>query len=139
MADTVQDVMNSDVIAVDAGVSIEQAARVMRQQGIGDVLVTEGDRVRGILTDRDIVVRAVAENKHPTATFAGDCCSRDVKVVDVGESVDRAIELMRDHALRRLPAVQDDRLVGIVSLGDLAVSEDRRSALADISAAEPNV
>lgn len=91
MPDTVQDVMRSDVLAVEVGVSIGQAARDMRQQGIGDVVLTERDRVRGILMDRDIVVRAVAESLHPTATFAGDSCSREV--IDAGASTDRAVEL----------------------------------------------
>lgn len=138
MANTVQEVMSRNVQAVETGASLETAARLMREQNIGDVVVIDNDRIRGILTDRDIVIRAIADSRHPAATFAGDCCSREVTVVEADESVDRAIDLMRQNALRRLPVVESDRLVGIVSLGDLAISEDQRSALADISEAQPN-
>lgn len=138
MANTVQEVMSPNVQAVNTGDSLETAARLMREQDIGDVVVVDDDRIQGILTDRDIVVRAIADSKHPAATFAGDCCSEEITVVEANESVDRAIDLMRQNALRRLPVVDSNRLVGIVSLGDLAMSEDQRSALADISAAQPN-
>lgn len=139
MANLVQDVMSPDPVIVDAKASLERAAEVMRTHSVGDVLVIDEGVVRGILTDRDIVIRAVAEGKAPAATLAGQCCSEDPKVVSVDASTDQAVELMRRHALRRLPVVNGDQLVGVISIGDLAVSEDGRSALADISAAMPNV
>lgn len=138
MADTIREVMMPNPLTVNAHTSIEGAAQVMRANDIGDVLVTENGHLRGILTDRDIVVRAVATGRHPAATFAGDCCSQNVQTVNAEDDARRAVEVMRQHALRRLPVIDDDRLVGIVSIGDLAVSEDPESALADISAAAPN-
>jgi signal-transduction protein with cAMP-binding, CBS, and nucleotidyltransferase domain len=138
MADTIRDVMMPNPLTVNAQTSLEGAAQVMRANDIGDVLVTENGRLRGILTDRDIVVRAVAMGRHPAATYAGDCCSSNVFTVNADESTSRAVEVMRENALRRLPVVENDHLVGIVSIGDLAVVEDPNSALADISAAAPN-
>jgi CBS domain-containing protein len=138
MADTVRDVMMPAPLTVDARTPIQTAAQLMRQNDIGDVLVIEDGRLLGILTDRDIVVRAIAGERHPAATFAGECCSTDIEVVSADESTDRAAQQMRQHALRRLPVVDDGQVVGIVSIGDLAVTEDPTSALADISAARPN-
>lgn len=138
MADTVRDVMMPNPLTVDAGTPIESAAQIMRENDIGDVLVTQDGYLLGILTDRDIVVRAIAGERHPAATFSGECCSTDVTVVAADESPDRAAAVMREHALRRLPVVDDGQVVGIVSIGDLAVAEDPRSALANISAARPN-
>ena len=138
MADTIRDVMMPHPLTVNAQTSIEGAAQVMRANDIGDVLVTDNGRLRGILTDRDIVVRAVAMGRHPAATFAGDCCSTEIYTVNADDPVDLAVRTMREQALRRLPVVENDQLVGIVSIGDLAVAEDPKSALADISAAPPN-
>jgi CBS domain-containing protein len=109
----------------------------MRDQGIGDVLV-EHDGSLGIVTDRDIVTRAVAEGRDPQQVRVGDICTRDVETVSPDMSVDDVIRLMSDKAVRRVPVVEAGRPVGIVALGDLAVDRDRRSLLADISAAPPN-
>lgn len=131
--------MSPDPVVVDGKASVERAAELMRTHNVGDVVVIEDGQVRGILTDRDIVVRAIAEKKRPPATLARECCTEDPKAISVDETTDHAIELMRQHALRRLLVVNGDQLVGVVSVGDLAISEDGRSALADISAARPNV
>jgi CBS domain-containing protein len=138
MANTIREVMQPDPVAIDARASLELAAQLMRDHSIGDVLVTEDDQVLGILTDRDIVVRAIADSKHPAATLAGECCSEEVQAVRADDPPQLAIEIMRRAAVRRLPVVSDERIVGIVSMGDLAVTEDPSSALADISAAPPN-
>lgn len=138
MADTVREVMHPDPVVIDARASLERAAQMMRDHGIGDVLVVDDGQVRGILTDRDIVILAVADSRQPAATLAGECCSEQVQAVEAEDSTDRAIEIMRRTAVRRLPVVSEEQLVGIVSMGDLAVSEDPGSALADISAAPPN-
>lgn len=126
-------------LTVDARTTLESAAQVMRDNDIGDVLVTEDGVLRGILTDRDIVVRAIAAGRHPAATSTGEVCSASVQTVTADEPTEQAAEIMRQRALRRLPVVDDSRLVGIVSIGDLAVADDPRSALADISAAPPNL
>ena len=139
MAQTVREVMMPNPLAVDARTTVESAAQVMRENDIGDVLVTEDGVLRGILTDRDIVVRAIAAGRHPAATATGEVCSATVQTVAADDETSQAAEIMRQHALRRLPVVDETRLVGIVSIGDLAVADDPKSALADISAAPPNV
>jgi CBS domain-containing protein len=140
MNDNIRDVMTDSPCAVNVTASITVAARAMRENDIGDIIVLDGDRLYGILTDRDIVVRGLADDKDPRTTAVGEICSREVTTVEPTDSVGSAVRLMRERALRRLPVV-DERgtVVGIVSLGDLAVERDPRSALADISAAPPNV
>ena len=139
MADTIRELMVPSPLTVDARATVESAAHVMRENDIGDVLVTENGHLRGIVTDRDIVVRAIAAGRHPADTSVVDICSPDIQVVDAADTPTRAAEIMRENALRRLPVVEDGQLVGIVSIGDLAVESDPTSTLADISAAPPNV
>lgn len=118
---------------------VKDAADLMAEHDIGDVLVVDADEPVGILTDRDIAIRVVAEGRDPARTQVSTVCSQGVVTVPTGESVDGTAELMRQHAIRRLPVVRDDgTLAGVVSLGDLAMSEDRESALADISRAPAN-
>ena len=133
----ISDVMTKDPATLDVMNTAADAALMMRERGIGDVLVTDGDKLRGIVTDRDIVVRAVAENRNPVAVTVGEICSDDVTSLTPSDSVSDAVKLMSDRALRRLPIVDDGRPVGIVSLGDLAVEQDRESTLGQISAAPP--
>jgi CBS domain-containing protein len=115
------------------------AALVMRREDIGDVLVCEeGDRLLGIVTDRDIVVRALAEGRDPAETRVAEVCSRDLVTIEPGDSVGGAVRLMREKAIRRIPVTEDGRVVGVLTIGDIAVERDSRTALADISAAPPN-
>jgi CBS domain-containing protein len=94
--------------------------------------------VRGLLTDHDIVVRAIASGRDGEQTHVSDVCSSDLQTLSPDEPVERAVEEMRRHSVRRMPVVQGNKAVGILSLGDLAMERDERSALADISAASPN-
>lgn len=134
----IRDVMTKDPQILPASASLVDAARLMRDEDIGPVIVVEGDQVVGIVTDRDIVVRAVAEDRPPSGTTVADVASRDLTTVSPDDSLDDAVRLMRERAVRRLPVVEAGKPVGIVALGDLAVERDPDSALADISAAEPN-
>jgi CBS domain-containing protein len=138
MATSVRDVMMTNPLSVDAGASIRQAAEVMRDNDIGDVLVVADGSLRGIVTDRDLVVRALAEGRQADATAVGEVCSANLAVIEAGADVDEAADVMGRHAVRRLPVVDNDEVVGIVSLGDLARRTDAESALGDISAAPPN-
>jgi CBS domain-containing protein len=117
---------------------ISDAAELMLREDIGDVIVLDEDRLYGILTDRDIVVRVVAEGHDPSQTRVGDVCSRQLTTVGPDDSVGQALRLMREKAVRRLPVVEANEVVGILTIGDIAVERDSRSALADISAAPPN-
>jgi CBS domain-containing protein len=110
----------------------------MRDQNIGDVLVTEGDRLRGIVTDRDIVVRCVTEGGDISQTRLINACSAELAFAGPDMSVDEAAELMGKKAVRRLPVVDNGRAVGIVSIGDLAVERAPTSVLGQISADAPN-
>ncbi|MQA95748.1 MAG: CBS domain-containing protein [Streptosporangiales bacterium] len=134
----VKDVMTGDPTTVSREASLTKAAALMRDGHMGDVLVAESGRLTGVLTDRDIVIRAVAEGRDPASVTVGEVCSTDVVALSPDDDSDHAVRLMRDRAVRRLPVVDNGRIVGIVSIGDMAVEKDERSALSDISAAPPN-
>ncbi|MDQ0840699.1 CBS domain-containing protein [Streptomyces sp. V1I6] len=138
MAELVREVMTAGVAAVRPDASLVEAARLMRDLDIGDVLVADGDTVVGMLTDRDITLRSVAEGADPAGVSASYVCTPDPVCVAPDDSVASAVRLMRTHAVRRLPVVEDGRPLGVVSLGDLAAAEDPHSALAEISVAESN-
>ncbi|MFD8143168.1 CBS domain-containing protein [Streptomyces sp. NPDC059708] len=138
MTRRVHEVMTGNPVAVERPTSLAEAARVMRDADIGDVLVVDRGRLRGILTDRDLVVRAMADGRDPAGTTVDAVCTTDPLTVRPDDGVDEAIALMRRKALRRLPVVTGDgELVGVVSLGDLVVEQDPGSALAAIAAAGP--
>jgi CBS domain-containing protein len=136
---TVSEVMQSNPICLPAITSITAAAVAMRDIGIGDVIVQEDGEVCGIVTDRDITVRVVAEALYPDNVALSDICSRELTVVAPSDSVEDVAELMSNKALRRLPVLDEGRPVGIVSLGDLELERDPRSVLAAITLAPPNI
>jgi CBS domain-containing protein len=138
MAQTVRDVMTTDPITLPKTAPVGEAARLMKEQDIGDVIVLDDGNVCGIVTDRDLVVRTLAEGRDPDATKVGEVCSSDPVTLPPDAEVSDAVKIMRQNALRRLPITDDGRPVGVVSLGDLAVEQDPNSALADISEAPPN-
>jgi CBS domain-containing protein len=138
MAELVRDVMTPGVVAVRPDASLVEAAQLMRAQNIGDVVVAEGQHVIGVLTDRDIAVRAVADGADPLTVSAQSVCTPDPVTVAPNDPVSAAVTLMREHAVRRLPVLEGGLPVGMVSLGDLAEAQDPASALADISRAEPD-
>jgi CBS domain-containing protein len=134
---TVGDVMTENPQSVEPGDSIEDAAKKMKEADTGALLVVDGDDLKGIVTDRDIVVNAIAEGN--TDASVEDVCSTDTTTIEPDASLGDAIQLMRDNKVRRLPVVGGDgEPVGIVSLGDLAIEADDDSALKEISAAKPN-
>jgi CBS domain-containing protein len=136
---SVQDVMTPNPMVLEATASVMDAAELMRESDIGDVIVLEDDRLAGIVTDRDIVVRVLAQGSDPTAVTLGEICSRQPTTIPATASIGDAVRLIREKAIRRLPVVEDGgEVVGIVSIGDIAVARDRKSALGDISAAPPN-
>jgi CBS domain-containing protein len=141
MDDAVAKVMSRDLRMVTPVTSVMNAALTMRLADVGAVLVMEDERLYGILTDRDIVVRAIASGRDPATTSAGAICSRDLTTISPTTSAGQAVRIMREKALRRLPVIDDEtgRVVGIVSIGDIAIERDRQSLLGDISAAPGNV
>lgn len=134
----VRDVMTKQVIYLPTETTLDEAARVMREADIGDVVATEGATLVGMLTDRDIVVRAVAERSDPARTTIDAIITREVVMIDQNCTVGEAAALMRERCVRRVLVCDNDRkLVGIVSLGDLATRFDPQSALGQISERAP--
>ena len=138
MAQQVNAIMTPAPIAIRPGQRVTDAARTMRGHGIGTVLVVEDSALVGIITDRDIVVRTIAEGRDPAAMAADEICSRDLVTVRPDEDAEAVVARMRERGVRRVPVVSEGSPVGIVSIGDLAVEHDSCSALADVSAQPPN-
>ncbi|MBC3983368.1 CBS domain-containing protein [Streptomyces sp. AC536] len=137
MARNVRQVMTPQVTAVSPDASLVEAAQLMRARGVGDVLVAEHGRVLGVLTDRDITVRAVADGADPLTVSCRAICTPEPVTVTPDTTVAEAVYLMRRYAVRRLPVVEDGQPLGMVSMGDLAEQDDPGSALADVSRAAP--
>jgi CBS domain-containing protein len=136
---TVSDVMTKEVVYLPAETTLDEAAKAMRTRDIGDVVVTDGPTLAGVVTDRDIVVRAVADGRDPTATRIGDIATRELVMIQNDALTSQAVDLMRDRAVRRLLVCDQNRqLVGVVSLGDLAMRMDPNSALSEISSKPAN-
>lgn len=138
MAQNMRDVMTADPLLLQKDATVTEAALAMKGQDIGDVLVMDGEQLFGIVTDRDITVRCVAESKDPQATQLGDIASTDLTTCEPDHEVQQAVKAVSEKAIRRLPVIENGKPVGIVSLGDLAEHRDPESALADVSEAPPN-
>ncbi|HET9729094.1 MAG TPA: CBS domain-containing protein [Acidimicrobiia bacterium] len=138
MKQTLREFMTDNPAKVDLDTSLAAVAPIMRDRAVGNVLVTVGDDLKGIVTDRDVVVRAIAEGMDPQSTTVEAVYSGTVVTASPDTPVNEAVRLMREHAVRRLPVIDGNRPLGIVSIGDLAMYRDDQSALADISAAPPN-
>lgn len=138
MSQTASDIMTADPITLEASQSIVKAAQEMKDQDVGDVVVAENGKIRGIVTDRDIVVRAVAQGSPPEQIELRDVCSKDLTTVSRDTDLGEVARVMREKSLRRIPVMEGDEVIGIVSLGDLAMERDPNSALGDISAARGN-
>ncbi len=138
MAQQVKELMTERPVTLDRDASLAEAARLMRDRGIGDVIVVDGEDAEGIVTDRDIVIRGVAEGADPETTRLGQVVSPELVSVAPDDPVERAIQLMREKAVRRLPVLEGGKPVGVLSLGDLAVAREGDSVLADISEEPPD-
>lgn len=127
---TVQDAMTAGPRTIEASTSLAQAAQIMRDEDVGSLPVVDGERLAGILTDRDIAIRAVAESKDVAATTAGELASRELVTVDPQQPLEEAARLMAEHQVRRLPVCEEDgRLVGMLAQADVAkhAGEDART------------
>jgi CBS domain-containing protein len=139
MNSKVQDIMTPDPVGVYFDQTIGDTARIMRDAQVGAVLVVSGESLTGVVTDRDLVVRGLAAGGSPDDPV-GPLCSPKLVGVAADADVAHAEQLISDHAVRRLPVVDGDgQIVGMVSMGDLAVSADGDSPLAAVSRAQPNV
>jgi CBS domain-containing protein len=135
----IRDVMTASPDAVRTTATLQQAARLMKEKGIGDVLVEDEEgRLVGIVTDRDVTIRATSEGASPSTTTIEGVYTRDVTALAPSDTVHDAVRLMRARDVRRLPVVENGRAIGIVSLGDISVETAPSSLLADISTASPD-
>jgi CBS domain-containing protein len=134
----IREIMTPAPVGVYYDQTLAETARVMRDAGVGAVLVVNGDSLSGVVTDRDLVVRGLAEGAGPDSPV-GPVCSAKLVGVDADADAAEAERLMGENAVRRLPVIEDGQIVGIVSMGDLAASgTDGQSSLAEVSKADPN-
>jgi CBS domain-containing protein len=136
MGKQVRDAMTASVTSARPSQSLADAARVMKTDDVGSVPVVEGERLVGILTDRDIVVRAIAEGRDPLTVTVDEVVSREPVTLDPDQNLDEALELMVRHKVRRLPVVENGRLVGMLAQADVAAEakpKDVGKAVEEIS------
>jgi CBS domain-containing protein len=122
MAKSVRDAMTENPRSIGASASVVEAARLMRDEHIGSLPITDDEELVGMITDRDITTRVVAEAADPKMTSVGDVVSRDLISVEPDEDLEEAVQLMASHQVRRLPVVENGRLVGIVAQADVALT-----------------
>jgi len=138
-----RDIMTHNVEVVSAGASLKDAAKKMKDLDVGLIPVCDGDRLKGVLTDRDITIRATADGRDPSKTKVSEVMSTDLAYCLEDQEVEEAVSVMEARQIRRLPIVnQNKRLIGIISLADIAVHVGDRDlsgeTLEEISApAEP--
>jgi len=121
MAKSVREAMTASVSSVSPSQSLADAAEVMKGQDVGSVPVVEEGRLAGIVTDRDIVTRAVAERRNPQAVKVEEIASHDLVTVESEQDLDDALALMARHKVRRLPVLEEGRLVGMLAQADIAL------------------
>ena len=124
MANSVRDAMTEDPRSIGKSVSVVEAARLMREQDIGSLPIIDDEMLVGMITDRDITTRVVAEAADPNLTSVEDVYSRDLISVEPDRDLQEALLLMARHQVRRLPVVENGRLVGIVAQADIALREN---------------
>ena len=120
MGTSIKEVMTSQVKTCEPDTTVIEAAKVMAKEDVGPVPIVEQGRLTGIVTDRDIVVRVVAEGRDPSSTTVGEIASRDLVTVSPDDDLDAALKQLAQSQVRRIPVVEGDRLVGIVAQADIA-------------------
>jgi CBS domain-containing protein len=126
MAKKIRDVMTPDPEAIQAEQPATEAAKLMKQVDAGMIPVVRDGKLLGTITDRDIVVRVVAEGRDPQSTTVLEVASRDLVTVEPEQDLDEALKLMARHQVRRLPVVENERLVGVLAQADVAREGDER-------------
>src|SRR5262249_33692196 len=121
MAKSVRDAMTGNVSSVGPSQSLAEAAEVMKREDIGSVPVVADGRLAGLVTDRDIVTRAVAEQRNPQSVKVEEIASHDLVTVEPEQDLDEALALMAHHKVRRLPVLEEGRLVGMLAQADVAL------------------
>jgi CBS domain-containing protein len=128
MGQSIKEVMTSDVLACEPNATVIDAAKLMAQEDVGPLPIVEDGRIVGIVTDRDLVVRVLAEGRDPGSTMVGEIASRELVTVSPDDGLDQALSLMAERQVRRLPVVDGDRLIGIVAQADVArLGKDKKT------------
>jgi CBS domain-containing protein len=134
--ETIRDIMTDEVECCTLLDNMYEVALKMKELNVGAIPIVDQDKLIGMITDRDIVIRGVAE-KHPGSSKVGEIMSHDMITVSPDTTSKDAAKLMAEHQIRRLPVVEESKLIGIVSLGDFAISEltddQAKDALTEIS------
>lgn len=138
MTKFVRDAMTEGPRSIGASASVVEAARLMREEHIGSLPITENEQLVGMITDRDITTRVVAEARDPNLTSVGDVYSRDLISIEPERDLDEALQLMARHQVRRLPVVEDGRLVGLVAQADIALKENEKTGALVEAISEPS-
>ncbi len=138
MGNSVRDAMTKDPRSIDASASVVEAARLMRDADIGSLPITDDEQLVGMITDRDITTRVVAEATDPSTTSVGDVYSGDLISVEPDNDLEEAVQLMARHQVRRLPVVESGRLVGIIAQADIALRESEKTAELVEAISEPS-
>jgi CBS domain-containing protein len=142
---SVRDTMTANPLSIETSASVVEAARLMRQEHIGSLPVVKGGQLVGMITDRDLALRVVAESADPQSVTVGEVASHDTVTAQPDQDLDEALRLMAHHQVRRLPVAEGGRLVGILAQADIAHGEDREKvgevveAISDPSEAERRV
>jgi CBS domain-containing protein len=139
MTRTMRDVMSPAPVCMAAGESVSAAARAMKEHNTGTVLVLSDGQLSGLVTDRDIMIRVLAEDYDPLTTRVGDMCSGDLATLGPDDDVEQAMQLVRERAVRRIPVLADGAAVGMVYVGDLAPEGEERVTGSGLPAAPPGM
>jgi CBS domain-containing protein len=138
MARSVRDTMTGNPRSIDASASVVEAAQLMREGHIGSLPITHDGQLVGMITDRDITTRVVADAADHRTAPVGDVSSRDLVTVEPDRDLDEALQLMAAHQVRRLPVVENGRLVGIVAQADVALTENEKTGKLVEAISEPS-
>jgi CBS domain-containing protein len=126
MGKRIREVMTPSPETVEPGQAVAEAAKLMKQADVGMIPVVQEGQLSGTVTDRDIVLRVIAEGKSPASTTVGEIASGEVVTVDPEQELEEALELMAKHQVRRLPVVENGRLIGVLAQADVAREGDER-------------
>lgn len=137
MTRKMRDIMSPAPVCMASGESVAAAARGMKEHDTGTVLVLSDGRLSGLVTERDIMVRVLAENRDPLTMLVGDICSGELAVLGPDDEVEQAARLVRERAVRRIPILADGTAVGMVYIGDLALDAGEPSTLTALAAVRP--
>jgi len=125
MGQSIRDVMTSNPCSIDADKSVAYAAKMMKDEDVGLAPIVEDDKLIGLLTDRDIAIRVVAEGRNPDQVTVREVASKQVVTIDPQQDLDEALRIMAKHQVRRLAVVEEDgKLVGVVAQADVAREGD---------------